>query len=152
MSRIATTLAATLAAGLAAAVGAQGQPGAQAANAAKVQLRSTGLGRILVSSAGFTLYRFTRDGRNSDACLMVSGCAKVWPPLTTSGRPLAGPGVKPSLLSSIRLPSGARQVTYAGHPLYLYAPASERGETYYVGATSFGGTWEAVSAAGRGVK
>jgi hypothetical protein len=43
-------------------------------------------------------------------------------------------------------------VTYAGHPLYLYAPASERGETYYVGATSFGGTWEAVSAAGRGVK
>ena len=41
-----------------------------------------------------------------------------------------------------------KQVTYAGHLLYLYAPASERAETYYVGAMQFGGTWDAVNAAG----
>jgi predicted lipoprotein with Yx(FWY)xxD motif len=82
----------------------------------------------------------------------TSGCAAAWPPLTTSGRPIAGAGVKASLLSMIKLTGGGKQVTYAGHPLYLYKSATERGETSYVGVTSFGGTWDAVNAAGGLVK
>jgi len=125
---------------------------AGAARVAKVALRHTSLGSILVTSSGFTLYRFTRDPRNTDMCVKVSECSSVWPALRTSGKPSAGPGVKSSLLSSISLPGGGKQVTYAGHPLYTYAPASERGETGYVGAMQFGGTWDAVSSSGGLVK
>ena len=136
---------------VAAAGGASGQR-AVAAKVAKVQLRHTELGKILVNASGFTLYRFTHDPRNKDTCMTVENCKEIWPPLLTSGRPIAGSGVKSSLLSSIRLPNGRRQVTYAGHPLYMYAPASERGETSYVGFSSYGGTWYAVNAAGKYVK
>lgn len=46
-----------------------------------------------------------------------------WPALTTVGRPVAGPGVIKSLLGSVKRPDlQADQVTYAGHPLYLFDP------------------------------
>jgi predicted lipoprotein with Yx(FWY)xxD motif len=134
-----------------AAAGASG-PHAAAAKAAKVQLRHTSLGKILVNASGFTVYRFSRDPRNKDTCVSVENCSEIWPPLLTSGRPIAGAGVKSSLLSSIKLPNGKRQVTYAGHPLYMYSPATERAETGYTGFSSYGGTWYAVNAAGKGVK
>jgi predicted lipoprotein with Yx(FWY)xxD motif len=125
---------------------------AHGARAAKVQLRKTSAGKILVDARGFTLYRFTRDSRNKDTCVMVSECSQIWPPLTTGGRPTAGSGVKGSLLSTIKLPNGRKQVTYAGWPLYLYQPSSERGETSYIGFEAFGGKWDAVSSAGKLVK
>lgn len=138
-------------AGTATAAPGRSEP-AHAAALAKVELRHTSLGKILVSSSGFTLYRFTRDPRGKDTCVTVASCAQVWPPLLSSGRPLAAAGIQSSLLGTIKLPSGRRQVTYAGCPLYLYAPAVERGETTYAGFSSFGGTWDAVNAAGKLVK
>jgi predicted lipoprotein with Yx(FWY)xxD motif len=129
-----------------------GVPSASASRVAKIQLRHTSLGKVLVDASGFTLFRFTKDGRNQDTCVKISQCPGTWPALTTSGKPLAGPGVKASLLSTIKLPSGAKQVTYAGHALYRYANAEERGETTYVSAMQFGGTWYAVNAAGSTVK
>ena len=46
-----------------------------------------------------------------------------WPALTTHGPPVAGTGVNQSLLSEVyRSDLGADQVTYAGHPLYLFDP------------------------------
>jgi predicted lipoprotein with Yx(FWY)xxD motif len=129
-----------------------GGPARQAARTAKVGLARTSHGRILVTASGFTLYEFSKDSRNKNTCSRVSECSNTWPPLTTSGNPVAGTGVKASLLSTIRLSGGTRQVTYAGHPLYGYAPASERGETVYIGANQFGGTWYAVNAAGGRVR
>ncbi len=128
-----------------------GVPVANATRAATVQLHNTSLGKILVDSSGFTLYEFTKDSRNKNTCVKVSGCSAVWPALSAHGSPTAGPGVKASLLSTIKLPGGARQVTYAGHPLYLYSEAGERGETSYVGVSHFGGRWLAVNAGGRAV-
>jgi predicted lipoprotein with Yx(FWY)xxD motif len=129
-----------------------GVPIAHAGRAASVELRNTSLGKILVDASGFTLYEFTRDTRNKNSCVRVSGCSKVWPALSTSANPQAGSGVKASLLSTITLPGGAKQVTYAGHPLYTYAPSTKRAETSYVGVKFFGGTWDAVNAAGGAVK
>ena len=119
---------------------------------AKLKLGRTSLGKIVENGGGFTVYMFTRDGRGKDNCVKASGCTSVWPPVTTAGRPLAGPGIKRGLLGTIKLPSGARQVTYAGHPLYTYTGDSGPGDTSYVGFPQFGGTWYALSARGRAVK
>jgi predicted lipoprotein with Yx(FWY)xxD motif len=141
------------AASASAVAGAQaGLPVAHASHATKVELRHTELGKVLVDSSGDTLYRFTKDSRDKDVCQSISKCSVTWPPLTSSARPVAGPGVKSSLLSTIKLSNGARQVTYAGRPLYRYAETSEAGETAYVGAEEFGGKWYALNAAGSTIK
>lgn len=156
MKRTNILLTSILAAGACVPVVAEAQASGPAAHAsakiAKVQLRHTELGKVLVDAAGFTLYRFTKDPRDKNTCVKISGCASIWPALRTTGKPIAGPGVKASLLSTITLPGGTKQVTYAGHPLYLYAPSSEPAETSYVGFSAFGGVWDAVNAAGNIVK
>ena len=129
-----------------------GRPVAHVGRAAKVGLRHTRLGTILVSSSGRTLYEFTRDRPRSNSCVKISGCPEAWPALQSSGKPVAGPGVRASLLSTIRLPGGARQVAYAGHALYLYSGDTGPGQTFYVGELAFGGRWYAIDASGRTVK
>jgi predicted lipoprotein with Yx(FWY)xxD motif len=126
-------------------------PNARAARATEVMLRHTSLGSILTTSSGFTLYEFTRDHASANSCVKIRECPQVWPALQSVGRPTAGPGVKSSLLSSIQIAGGARQVTYAGHPLYLYS-ADSRGATDYVGVSAFGGKWYALGASGQAVR
>jgi predicted lipoprotein with Yx(FWY)xxD motif len=155
MRRTYIILAGTLACVASAATVASADPGAPTAHAGRaavVGLRHTSLGPILVSSSGRTLYEFTRDHANKSSCATISGCSETWPPLKTSGRPTAGAGVKASLLSSINLPRGGKQVTYAGHPLYLYSGDSGPGQISYVGERQFGGMWYALTASGRTVK
>jgi predicted lipoprotein with Yx(FWY)xxD motif len=117
-----------------------------------VKLGNSSLGKILEANSGRTLYMFTKDGRNKDRCVTTNGCKGTWPLLTTNSKPVAGPGVKSSLLGTIKLAHGAKQVTYAGHPLYTYSGDFMTGQTYYVGQQQFGGTWYAVNAAGGTVK
>jgi predicted lipoprotein with Yx(FWY)xxD motif len=117
-----------------------------------LQLRKTSVGTILVNSRGFTVYAFTKDTRNHDACVAISGCPKVWPPVTATGKPTAGKGVKQGLLGTIKLANGKRQVTYAGHPLYTYVADKSPGQTSYVNVLQFGGRWPALNAAGGEVK
>jgi predicted lipoprotein with Yx(FWY)xxD motif len=137
---------------LSAVAGAHGGHATIAARATKLGLRKTSLGTILASSAGRTLYEFTRDRPRTDTCMKIKECPESWPPLKTAGKPIAGPGVRASLLSAIRLPGGAMQVTYAGHALYLYAGDRGPGETSYVGEKAFGGRWYALDASGRTVR
>jgi predicted lipoprotein with Yx(FWY)xxD motif len=139
--------------GVSAVAGAEGsRPVAHASRATKVGLRHTRLGTILVSSSGRTLYEFTRDRPRSNSCLKIRGCPEIWPALQSSGKPVAGPGVRASLLSTITLRGGAKQVTYAGHALYLYSGDTGPGQTSYVGESAFGGRWYAINASGRTVK
>jgi predicted lipoprotein with Yx(FWY)xxD motif len=148
-TRLFLTVLLACAASVSGAALAQGSvPAAHAARAAKVTLRHTRLGSILATSSGFTLYEFTRDRGPHNSCVSIRECSGTWPPYTTSGRPTAGPGVKASLLSSIRIAGGKTQVTYAGHPLYLYSADSGPGETSYVGESMFGGRWYALNASG----
>lgn len=76
----------------------------------------------------------------------VGGC------LRTAGRPVAGRGVRSSLIGTIALSAGLRQVTYAGHPLYTYIADIGPGEITYVNIPQFGGLWPAMDAAGHEVK
>lgn len=154
MKRTYTFFAVVLAAVASASAVASAQGGAASANASRateVVLHHTSLGTILTTSSGFTLYEFSRDRAGEDSCMKIHGCAKVWPALETSGKPTAGAGVRASLLSSIRISGGARQVTYDGHALYTYS-ADSRGSTAYVGFNAFGGNWYALSASGHTVK
>lgn len=139
--------------GVSAVASAQaGQPVAHASRAAKVGLRHTRLGTILVNSSGRTLYEFTRDHARSNSCVKIRECPEIWPALQSSGKPVAGPGVRSSLLSTIKLSGGASQVTYAGHALYLYSGDTGPGQTSYVGESAFGGRWYAIDASGHAVK
>jgi predicted lipoprotein with Yx(FWY)xxD motif len=115
-----------------------------------VELRKTGLGEVLVNSSGSILYEFSKDPAKKDTCVKISGCSEIWPALPVQGKPSAGAGVKASLLSTISLSGGKKQVTYAGHPLYIYSAAPR--STSYAGEKQFGGTWFAVNAKGRPVK
>jgi predicted lipoprotein with Yx(FWY)xxD motif len=161
MKRIPLLLAAALVAAVSGAAVASAHDGSStaqgaganghAARATEVVLRHTSLGSILTTSSGFTLYEFTRDHGSVNSCVKIRECPQVWPALQTVGRPTAGPGVKSSLLSSIRIAGGASQVTYAGHPLYRYS-ADSRDATGYVGVSAFGGKWYALGASGQTIK
>jgi predicted lipoprotein with Yx(FWY)xxD motif len=115
-----------------------------------VHIGSSKLGRILVNSHGKTLYIWAHDKGSKSTCYGM--CAKYWPPVTTSGKPQALGGVRTSLLGTTRRNDGRTQVTYHGHPLYLFAGDTKPGDTKGEGLTGFGGRWDPVSAAGRAVK
>jgi predicted lipoprotein with Yx(FWY)xxD motif len=154
MKRISILVTAFLACAASASAIASVPTGIAAAHASRVvkaELQHTSLGEILSTSSGFTVYEFTRDRGEKNSCVSLSGCPRAWPALQTSGKPTAGAGVKASLLSAIKLPGGGHQVTYAGHPLYLYSGEGGPGETDYVGVNAFGGDWDAINAAGHAV-
>jgi predicted lipoprotein with Yx(FWY)xxD motif len=115
-----------------------------------VEVRQSALGKILENSAGSVLYEFTADKPKKDRCVAIKGCTAVWTPQPAGSGLSAGPGAKRSLLSSIAIAGGVRQLTYAGHPLYLYTPRPTG--TRYVGASQFGGHWYAINAKGAAVK
>ena len=120
------------------------------AAAATVGVRHTSLGRVIVDSKGRTLYLFEKDTSRRSAC---SGqCAQYWPPLLTHGAPVARTGVKQSLLGKIRRADGTQQVTYAGHPLYLYVGDSKPGQTNGEGSQEFGAGWDVLSASGKKIE
>ena len=125
---------------------------AHTARGARLQIRHTALGNILVNGQGLTVFAFARDARNHDSCVTISGCTSIWPLVTTGGAPRLGTGVKRSLVGTITLPTAARQLTYAGHPLYTYIGSSGPGDISYVGQSQFGGRWFALSSSGRVVK
>ena len=117
--------------------------------AATVSVENAGLGNILVSSQGRTLYMFSRDSGTMSTC--TGACAVNWPPLRANGKPTVGNGGKASIVSTSTRSDGKPQVTYNGHPLYLFKGDSKPGDTNGEGLTAFGGSWFALSPAGNQV-
>jgi predicted lipoprotein with Yx(FWY)xxD motif len=123
---------------------------ASIATTTRVNLRTTSLGKILVTTQGRTLYLFAPDPRGKSVC--NGSCAHYWPPLLVTGKPTAGTGVKASLLGVTVRRDGKHQVTYNGHPLYTYIGDSAAGKTTGEGLNLSGGLWWVVSPAGKAVK
>ena len=135
------------AASLALAAGAAtASPQATSSRAATVRVAHTDLGRILVNSSGRTLYLFKKDTGRKSTC--YGQCAEFWPPLKAAGKPKAGSGAQASKIGTTKRRDGTRQVTYNGHPLYLFAQDTRRGDTNGEGIKAFGARWFAVSPAG----
>jgi predicted lipoprotein with Yx(FWY)xxD motif len=116
---------------------------------ATVGLANSGLGKILVDSQGRTLYLFKKDAGTKSACF--GACASDWPPLRADGKPAVGSGASASMVGTTTRSDGKPQVTYDGHPLYLYEGDQKPGDTNGQGITAFGAAWYALSPAGNQV-
>lgn len=129
------------------AVSAALAAGAPSRGSATVTTAGTALGRIVADGQGRSLYLFEKDRRGRSACSGI--CATYWPPLLTNGTSVAIKGAQRSLLGSIRRADGSRQITYAGHPLYLFSGDTRRGQTNGEGLSDFGAGWYVLTPAGK---
>jgi predicted lipoprotein with Yx(FWY)xxD motif len=142
---------AALAAGLI-ATGPASSSGAAASSGsvrarATVAIANSKLGKILVDGKGRTLYDFQPDKSMASTC--YGACAALWPPLTTTGKPVAGHGVRASLLGTTKRKDGKLEVTYNHHPLYYFVSDQKPGQTTGQGVNQFGAPWWVISAAGK---
>lgn len=142
----AVPLAALALAGCGGATGSTASPTTTSGRSATVGVNEGNLGRILVDSQGRTLYLFQKDVGTKSAC--YGACASAWPPLRISGKPTVGGGANASMMGVTARSDGKQQVTYNGHPLYLFQGDQNPGDTNGQGVTEFGAKWFALSPAG----
>jgi predicted lipoprotein with Yx(FWY)xxD motif len=116
----------------------------------KVALRKVSFGTVLVGPNSHTVYLFLKDKGTTSQC--NGKCAVVWAPLTSSGQPQAGAGLKASLLGTSKRKDGTMQVTYGGHPVYYYDDDKKPGMTEGEGKKEFGAEWYAVGSDGKKVE
>jgi predicted lipoprotein with Yx(FWY)xxD motif len=114
-----------------------------------VDVASSSFGNILVDSQGRTIYLFQKDTGTKSTC--SGACATQWPPVRVNGKPTAGSGVNASMLGTTPRSDGSPQVTYNGHPLYLFVGDSSPGDTNGEGINAFGAAWYVESPAGNAI-
>lgn len=139
-ARLALGGAAALAAALSVALTGAPATAATAGSGTALMTVSGPFGPMLVVGSGkylgYTVYMITSDQPGSFGCtatvLTLGKGATIactgkpnsqnaeWPALTTRGAPVAGAGVDAKLLGTVTRPGIGVQVTYAGHPLYLF--------------------------------
>jgi predicted lipoprotein with Yx(FWY)xxD motif len=150
---------------------AQAAPAAAAVKAApkgtEITVANTAFGPALVVGSGpfkgFSLYFLSWDKPPVYGC--TTGATKTpvgpitctgpsndknaeWPAITTSGKPIAGPGVSGTLLGTVNRKGVGTQITYAGHPLYLFdqMPGQVTGEGWFEpGLPPWFGIWWLMS-------
>jgi predicted lipoprotein with Yx(FWY)xxD motif len=108
-----------------------------------------GVGTVVTSDSGRTLYIFDRDTPQTSAC--YDACADTWMPKLTFGGPTGGIGLDAGEVGSIDRRGGRKQVTYYGHPLYYYDGDSGSGQAKGQGLAVFGGRWSVIRPDGTGV-
>jgi predicted lipoprotein with Yx(FWY)xxD motif len=108
----------------------------------------TGKGKsFLTDGSGRALYLFASDSATKSTCFGT--CATAWPPLTATTAPTAGMGAVAGDLGTIGRSGDAKQVTYAGHPLYYFAGDSAAGQTNGEGVNGFGAPWYLLTPSGQ---
>ena len=139
-----------------AAAGSSSPAGASSSSAAAggsgstvITTVSSSAGTFLANSSGHAVYLWTKDSSGMSAC--SGACAGAWPPVTTTGTVTASGGAKSSDLGTITRSDGTKQVTYDGHPLYLFSGDSGSGMASGQGNDGFGAKWWLVSPSGSDV-
>ena len=115
----------------------------------RVITHSSKYGRVLFTGQHRSIYLFAKDHGKSTC---YGACAKAWPPVHTKGKPIAGPGVKASLLGTVKRKNGTTQVTYAGHPLYRFVQDTHAYQITCQNISNFGAKWLVVSPSGKAVR
>jgi predicted lipoprotein with Yx(FWY)xxD motif len=119
---------------------------ASGATGTVVTWRKTPIGNAITTSSGHTLYLFRADHGTTSEC--YGQCAVYWPPLLTTGKPVASGRVQTSLLGTTKRKDGKLQVTYKGHPLYTFLADKTAGQTSGEGSKNFGAAWYALAPSG----
>ncbi len=119
-------------------------------SALTLTMQRSPVGPILATGRGDTLYDFVPDTPTHSACL-DDGCVFQWPPLTKSGPVRVGQGVKASLVGTLHRPDGSTQLSYGGHPLYLYNGDVSPGVVMGQAIDQNGGLWYVLDAQGKEV-
>jgi predicted lipoprotein with Yx(FWY)xxD motif len=104
----------------------------------------TSVGTVM-TSGGFTLYRYTKDRTTPPTSTCTGPCAASWPPIATDGQP-ALDGVDPKLIGTAVRPDGSKQLTVAGWPVYRYTQDMVPG---IVNGQGVGGVWLAIGPDGK---
>jgi len=120
------------------------------AGAATVSTAGGDLGEHLVGPNGHTLYLFEKDTGSSSTC--NGACAEAWPPLLTTGQPMADGAAKADMLGTTKRDDGTTEVTYNGHPLYYFAEDTAPGQTTGQDVDAFGAEWYVVSPGGDAIE
>ncbi len=98
-------------------------------------------GTMLYGADGQAIYLFDLEEAGRPRC--YGECASAWPPVLTTGDPVAGRGVRSGLLGTVERQDGTTQATYGGHPLYFYAH-EDPWQVLCHDFEDFGGTWYVV--------
>jgi predicted lipoprotein with Yx(FWY)xxD motif len=142
------------------AAGAQGRSTAQRSRAVVKTAFNKKLKKVIVvDGAGRTLYMFTADvhGKPGACAGLGPSCLKAWPAYTSKGgAPIAGKGIKASLLKTASGPGAKRQVVYNHHPLYHFAGGQGLGpgdrHPGQIKGQGVDGVWFVLSARGKPIK
>ena len=129
--------------------GSSAKKGPAVAAASAISVQQTSLGKTLVDANGRTLYLFANDKPNLST-LSAAGRA-FWPPFTAAATPSATGGARAGDLGVVTGTTGARQVTYNGHPLYYFVGDHNPGQTTGQGLNQFGARWYVLSPAGAAI-
>jgi predicted lipoprotein with Yx(FWY)xxD motif len=127
---------------------AQTQAAAPAAKGTMIKTGDSQFGDVLFDSDDQAIYYFDKESGSKSEC--YGECAEAWPPVLTKGEPQAGAGIQQGLLGTTQRDDGTTQVTYDGHPLYLYAHEGPNQVTCH-DVSEFGGLWLAVEPNGQAV-
>jgi hypothetical protein len=154
-----------------------GAPPGSHHNGAVVNVVTSPFGQVLVGTVdgvpGFPLYEISSDRPPKFGCVTTvestlfgtiactgpepttvtsttTSTSSEWPAFTTTGPIIGGPGVRQRLLGTVYRPGVGRQVTYNGHPLYLFSgPGTYTGEGFVETAPPlppWHGIWDLVLA------
>ncbi len=111
----------------------------------RIVVSGSEFGPMLFDSTGQAIYLFDIETTSQPRC--YDACAEAWPPVLTTGEPVAGQGVDDSLLATTERSDGTVQVTYNGHPLYFYAHEGKH-EVKCHDVFLNGGSWYVVQPGG----
>jgi predicted lipoprotein with Yx(FWY)xxD motif len=102
-------------------------------------------GPVLFDRTGQAIYLFEAEKTAKPNC--YGDCARVWPPVLTTGPPIASAAVRQSQLGTTARSDGSIQVTYSGRPLYFYAREGKH-QVLCHNVSEFGARWLAITATG----
>jgi predicted lipoprotein with Yx(FWY)xxD motif len=136
---------------LLAGVGSSAAAETDAQARATLIVRDSRYGKVIWDGRGFALYAFTRDRRGGPS-RCYGACARAWPVYYSKAALRAGPGVKRSLIGTVRRRDGRRQITYNGWPLYYYIGERSPGVILCQNVDEFGGLWLVVRPSGKLVR
>lgn len=112
---------------------------------ARIVAADSDFGTMLFDGTGQAIYLFDIETTAKPKC--YDACAEAWPPVLTTGDPVASPGVESSLLATTQRTDGTIQVTYNDHPLYFYAHENKH-EVKCHNVFLNGGNWYVVQPGG----